>query len=387
MEDKQALVIDLYKQHQTAQPPENIKKINHIWEAYCTRDLPDIKSPEAYAAALEYIAAGIEGKRVTQKVLAEKYQTTASKVSNYKTKISNKVSQVVLHYYHERFNELSEEREGLVNEHRQLDLRQTVLDQLRNAQTYTLFAKDQLATEHIEEAEALVDAAWEHQGMNRLDYLKKAVDIYPYPPDIFVLATEFCKTPYEKKQLYFKGMINGENMLGKEYFTKNYGHFWLEIDSRPYMRAKLGLANMLVETGEYESAILHYREMLRLNPMDNQGIRYLLLPLYLDTNMLTAAEELLEEFNEASTFMLFNKVILNYLKEGLTEKTRDYLKDAHIANPFVKEYVKKPKSLPKRIPSKYGWGDREEAIIYMKDFSFRFWRRYSDLKNALIEIE
>ena len=42
------------------------------------------------------------------------------------------------------------------------------------------------------------------------------------------------------------------------------------------MRARAGLAAMLDALGDVEAAIGHYRDMLRLNPGDNQGIRYVL---------------------------------------------------------------------------------------------------------------
>jgi Tetratricopeptide repeat len=41
------------------------------------------------------------------------------------------------------------------------------------------------------------------------------------------------------------------------------------------MRARAGLAATLDALGDVEAAIGHYRDMLRLNPGDNQGIRYL----------------------------------------------------------------------------------------------------------------
>ena len=43
------------------------------------------------------------------------------------------------------------------------------------------------------------------------------------------------------------------------------------------MRALMGLAQTLVELGRVNEALAQFRELLRLNPNDNQGVRYPLL--------------------------------------------------------------------------------------------------------------
>jgi hypothetical protein len=43
------------------------------------------------------------------------------------------------------------------------------------------------------------------------------------------------------------------------------------------VRPRAGLADALLKLGDDEAAISHYRDMLKLNPGDNQGIRHVLL--------------------------------------------------------------------------------------------------------------
>jgi hypothetical protein len=43
------------------------------------------------------------------------------------------------------------------------------------------------------------------------------------------------------------------------------------------MRARLGLVQALRDLGRDDEAVAHYRELLELNPGDNQGVRYLLV--------------------------------------------------------------------------------------------------------------
>jgi hypothetical protein len=42
------------------------------------------------------------------------------------------------------------------------------------------------------------------------------------------------------------------------------------------MRARAGLAGTLLQLGNVDGALAHYRDMLKLNSNDNQGIRYVL---------------------------------------------------------------------------------------------------------------
>jgi hypothetical protein len=52
--------------------------------------------------------------------------------------------------------------------------------------------------------------------------------------------------------------------------------FWLDLDSRPFMRAVNGKALCLWRLGRVEEARAIFEDMLRWNPNDNQGVRFLL---------------------------------------------------------------------------------------------------------------
>lgn len=54
------------------------------------------------------------------------------------------------------------------------------------------------------------------------------------------------------------------------------GPFWLDLDSRPYMRALHGKGLALWRLGRRDEAAAVFRQQLDLNPNDNQGVRFLL---------------------------------------------------------------------------------------------------------------
>jgi tetratricopeptide (TPR) repeat protein len=64
------------------------------------------------------------------------------------------------------------------------------------------------------------------------------------------------------------------------------------------MRARQGLAETLWRLKRYEEAIEHYRELLHLNPGDNQGNRYALLDLLIQIERYEEARTLLKQYGD-----------------------------------------------------------------------------------------
>lgn len=135
----------------------------------------------------------------------------------------------------------------------------------------------------LDEAQELMYEAWETpQKQRRISLAKQALAISTDCADAFVLlGREDAKTPEEAIAYYREGVNAGERALGKKAFKEDVGYFWGLLETRPYMRARHHLALALWKAGAHEEAINHYQDMLRLNPGDNQGVRYLLL-----TNLL-----------------------------------------------------------------------------------------------------
>lgn len=55
---------------------------------------------------------------------------------------------------------------------------------------------------------------------------------------------------------------------------------WGDMDNRAYMRAVQYRADLYADDGEKENAITLYRLLLKLNPNDNQGVRYTISGVY-----------------------------------------------------------------------------------------------------------
>jgi tetratricopeptide (TPR) repeat protein len=224
----------------------------------------------------------------------------------------------------------------------------------------------------LEEAQELVYQAWETRNRRQRERLvRQALEIYPDCADAYVLlAEDMAKTPQEASELYRKGVEAGERSLGPETFAEDAGSFWGLLETRPYMRARQGLARCLWSIGDLNAAVEHYREMLRLNPNDNQGVRYELLECLLDMNCLEEVEELLGRYeDEWSATWLFTGALVSFLREGDSPASREALEAALDENPYVAPYLLGQTKLPSRLPDYIGMGDRNEAIHYASTFS------------------
>jgi tetratricopeptide (TPR) repeat protein len=217
--------------------------------------------------------------------------------------------------------------------------------------------------ERLDEAQDLIYDAWEAADRRTaLALARKALRISPDCADAYVLLAQTARTRAQEFELYRKGVEAGERALGKEAFKRDVGHFWGILETRPYMRARAGLAECLWDQGHYDEAIAHWRDMLRLNPGDNQGMRYTLAArlLYLDRDEETAAV-LAQYKGECSTYFLWTEAILLFRSLGDHPRCRRALDAALLTNPHVPTFLFGQKRIPREIPDYVTWGGEDEA--------------------------
>jgi tetratricopeptide (TPR) repeat protein len=218
----------------------------------------------------------------------------------------------------------------------------------------------------LEQAQEVMYQAWESSGRQRVKLARRALDISPDCADAYVLlAEETAKTPQEAIDLYEQGVRAGERALGPEAFEQAAGHFWGIIETRPYMRAREGLAQTLWAMGERQQAIGHFRDMLRLNPGDNQGIRYMLALCLLEEDDDDALAALLEQYkDDASATWSYTRALVLFRRDGAGRRANAALKKALRYNAFVADYLLGRKRLPREMPELVGFGDESEAVAY-----------------------
>jgi tetratricopeptide (TPR) repeat protein len=220
--------------------------------------------------------------------------------------------------------------------------------------------------EALFQAQDLMYEAFDAKGARRVGLAREALEVSPDCADAYVLlAEETASSVQEARELLEHGVAAGERALGPEPFEADVGHFWGILETRPYMRARAALAETLWTLDKREEAVEHQRELLRLNPNDNQGLRYRQAEwlLWLEHN-----EELDELFaayeDDAAAAFGYTKALAAFRREGDSVEARRLLEEARELNPHVPAYLSGRERLPKRLPAYIGLGDDSEAVDY-----------------------
>lgn len=223
------------------------------------------------------------------------------------------------------------------------------------------------AQDPLYQAQQLIYDAWETDDYEvRAELAKQALEISKDCADAYTILAEQSTSFTKRIQLLKKALAAGKRAIGKEAFKDFEGHFWGHLETRPFMRAKYQLAETLWEKGDDSEAIKHLLEMIKLNPSDNQGVRYALLSWLLANDLTDKAKEVLDMFDtDCDTQLMYNKV-LYLIKIDNTKLALQTLKKANNENPYVIDYITGKRKLPELLPYGYTLGSEEEAICYFE---------------------
>lgn len=215
----------------------------------------------------------------------------------------------------------------------------------------------------LDKAQDLVYRAFEARGRRRIQLARKALELSPDCADAYTVLAEQARDVERALDLYAAGVDAAERALGPAVFAEQAGHFWGLVQTRPYMRARFGLAQSLEALGRREEAMAHYRALLRLNPNDNQGVRYSLLALLLELDRDDEAGSLMAEFaDEPTALWRYGRALWTFRREGDGPAARGRLDAALRSNRYAARYLTGDDE-PGPRPASYALGSEEEAIV------------------------
>lgn len=253
----------------------------------------------------------------------------------------------------------------------------------------------------FERAQALVYETIGAPRKTQVEKCRQALEIYPGCADAWVILSKYEKDAKARLKLLQQAVRAGQQCL------RDAG---IEVDesgrprpsrrgdgpgatdmrhhpARPYMRARLALAEHLYEMAERPTAIADYRDLLELNPRDDQGIRYLLVRALLELGGDAAVSEataLVEKLRDASPMWAWTQAFLAILGEQDGQQKRhdparqpgsrllQAVAKAYWANPLVPDLLLGRAPIPKKLPDTSAYGSEEEALIYGA-MAMRYW--------------
>lgn len=222
-------------------------------------------------------------------------------------------------------------------------------------------------------AQNLVYDAWDApDGRSRYALARKALKISPLCADAWlILAERPGLSARDRREILERAVKAGELAIGKDGFAEYAGHFWGFLETRPYMRARQFLAEELWQSGDRDAAIGHLREMLVLNPGDNQGLRYILLAWLIHMRDDVAVENLLREHaDDGSTFICYTQALFAFRKSGDGDAARRAAEEAWACNRHVPGLLARKRRVRHEDTGYYTLGGEDEAAFYIGEYGF-----------------
>lgn len=116
---------------------------------------------------------------------------------------------------------------------------------------------------------------WEGDRRTALEYFRRALELDPQHADAHnhLGIARLDARKLKEAEEHFRAAVDG----GAQRIEHNGAEIpWAIIENRPYLRALGNLALALEEQRKWPEALAIHQRILKLNPNDNQGVRYLI---------------------------------------------------------------------------------------------------------------
>jgi tetratricopeptide (TPR) repeat protein len=234
-----------------------------------------------------------------------------------------------------------------------------------------------LAREHVLEARKSTspEAAREH--------LRTALELDPQCPEACLELAGLADSAEAAMMWYQRSMEASAKLLGPEMLADLMEDFkqkpWKQVETHTWFKAKVSLSEKLFRNGYYETAALHFREILALNPADDLELGPYLLTALLCENRLVEAKLLVRNQEDSfSAKWYFGKAFLLFKEKGDTRSSRRSLVRALQRNLWVSvfllgvEDMPSPQLVERRKDKGFKPGSRLEAADCVKCIGMAF---------------
>ena len=220
----------------------------------------------------------------------------------------------------------------------------------------------------LEKAQELMYEAEVADPKRRLELAKQALALTPDCAEAYIILAESAASRDMPAAVEYarEAVRAGERALGKEPFEEDVGYFWGIMSTRPYMRAREALAELLWYNKNYNESIDVSNETLRLNPGDNQGIRYILAQHLMAVDRDDEFAALYKEYeDDGMAGFTYSHALWLFRRDGSSPEANAALAEAVKCNPYIPGYLLFTRKMPSYLPDVHGIGDKNEAITYV----------------------
>lgn len=242
---------------------------------------------------------------------------------------------------------------------------------VKTGATISTTGGDRAQTQLLRRAEEKAREGFRTSGAKRTKVAREALQIHPDCVDAYVLLAYENGDGRKRIELCRKAIEAGVRVLGKDWKRRFKGIGWLAFETRPVMRAMLELAHSLRWEDELDEALSLYRELLELNPQDNQGVRYLLVPCLYESGQDGELSRWLDDLkDDMAASLKYIRALHLFRSSGRGDAADRALVEAFESNPHVPIYLSDVVEMPDEAPDSIQFGEESEAIDFVMDNSY-----------------
>src|SRR3990170_7152421 len=168
----------------------------------------------------------------------------------------------------------------------------------------------------------------------------KALKISQYAVDPYLLLAHDAPDWGQAYEFEIQALSMAIKLLEVKLASEYEYDYWQVAITRPYMRARFALGYTLWKQGNHDQSKDHFQDLLRLNPGDNQGARYIVEAILLEKGTNYEALRLMGKFSDDNlNHWRYNRALLQYRRKADSPASRDLLRQALKQNPNVATYL------------------------------------------------
>ncbi|WP_240916898.1 UPF0149 family protein [Pseudoalteromonas sp. Z1A8] len=212
-----------------------------------------------------------------------------------------------------------------------------------------------------DEDEAQFNNSFLDEESNELDELDELLEL--------VLADTELKA-LEPMQMLLEMM---EGHITKQFIKDNTGHFWGLHETRPYMMLRAHRAKIHALHGYTQKAQSELEELLKLNPNDNQGNRFLLMNCLIINKEWDKLDALLVKSDSEELHATASRALSAFVKHGDSKPANDYKKKLQQQNKHFSKILTGQEKLKVQQPPYFSPGSKEEVGVYLDSLGKQAW--------------
>ncbi len=216
------------------------------------------------------------------------------------------------------------------------------------------------------QAQELAYQGWEQRvEQKRAQSARQALEVSPDAVDGYLLLAHDAPSWEEATDLCTRAVAAAERLLGPDFLIEYKDGFWGMAITRPYMRARFALGYCLWRQEKRGEAVTHFRELIALNPNDNQGARYVLVAMLLELEEEREAQQVMAVYSgDPLCHWAYNRALVEFRWRGDQRPAQRRLRQAFRKNALVPVFLLGKKPIGSYESDIVEAGERSEAIEY-----------------------